>query len=479
MAAPRNRDLISGPILKTLVLFSAPTLASNILQSLNGSINSIWVGRLLGEGALAATANANVVMFLVFSAAFGFGMAATVKIGQAFGARDVLAARRTFGSAIGFCVIISLAVGTLGWVFAPELLTAMAAPGETYIYALTYLRVIFIAMPASMITVILGMGLRGGGDAATPLKFMVMSSVLDIGLNPLLINGYGPIPAMGIAGSALATAIASIASMAGIVTYVYVKDLPLRLRGAELKWLWPRRDELGYILTKGLPMGAQMLVISAAGIIVIGLVNREGILVSAAYGAALQLWTYLQMPAMAISAAVSAMAAQAIGANLGDRLGKISRWGVVLNLSVTGTLCAMILLFDRPALELFLGASSPSVDEARHIQFLASWSYVIFGVTMVLFGTMRAGGVVWTPLIILSLALYPVRLGFYYAFYPVLGADALWLAFPVSSAFAVVLSVYAYRKPGWRAQARAVPDAECEEETHVDAETAGRMAPTM
>lgn len=479
MAAPRNRDLISGPILKTLVLFSAPTLASNILQSLNGSINSIWVGRLLGEGALAATANANVVMFLVFSAAFGFGMAATVKIGQAFGARDVLAARRTFGSAIGFCVIISLAVGTLGWVFAPELLTAMAAPGETYIYALTYLRVIFIAMPASMITVILGMGLRGGGDAATPLKFMVMSSVLDIGLNPLLINGYGPIPTMGIAGSALATAIASIASMAGIVTYVYVKDLPLRLRGAELKWLWPRRDELGYILTKGLPMGAQMLVISAAGIIVIGLVNREGILVSAAYGAALQLWTYLQMPAMAISAAVSAMAAQAIGANLGDRLGKISRWGVVLNLSVTGTLCAMILLFDRPALELFLGASSPSVDEARHIQFLASWSYVIFGVTMVLFGTMRAGGVVWTPLIILSLALYPVRLGFYYAFYPVLGADALWLAFPVSSAFAVVLSVYAYRKPGWRAQARAVPDAECEEETHVDAETAGRMAPTM
>lgn len=479
MAAPRNRDLISGPILKTLVLFSAPTLASNILQSLNGSINSIWVGRLLGEGALAATANANVIMFLVFSAAFGFGMAATVKIGQAFGAKDVLAARRTFGSAIGFCVIISLIVGTLGWVFAPELLTAMAAPGETYVYALTYLRVIFIAMPASMITVILSMGLRGGGDAATPLKFMVLSSVLDIGLNPLLINGFGPIPPLGIAGSALATTIAAVASMAGIVAYVYAKDLPLRLRGAELKWLWPRRDELGYILTKGLPMGAQMLVISAAGIIVIGLVNREGILVSAAYGAALQLWTYLQMPAMAISAAVSAMAAQAIGAGLNDRLGKISRWGVVLNLSVTGTLCAMILLFDRPALELFLGATSPAVNEARHIQFLASWSYVIFGITMVLFGTMRAGGVVWTPLIILTLALYPVRLGFYYVFYPVMGADALWLAFPVSSAFAVVLSVYAYRKPGWREKARAVPDEECEEETHVDAETAGRMVPTL
>ena len=479
MAAPRNRDLISGPILSTLVLFSAPTLVSNILQSLNGSINSIWVGRLLGEGALAATANANVVMFLVFSVAFGFGMAATIRIGQSFGAGNVLAARRTFGSAIGFSMIIALVVGTMGWVFSPELLTAMAAPGETYIYALTYLRIIFLAMPASMITIILSMGLRGGGDAATPLKFMIFSSVLDIGLNPVLINGFGPIPPLGIAGSAMATAIATTLSMIGIVAYVYVKDLPLRLRGAELKWLWPRRDELVYMLTKGLPMGGQMLVSTASSMIVIGLVNREGIMVSAAYGATLQLWTYLQMPAMAVSSSVSAMAAQAIGAGLSDRLSKISRWGIVLNLLVTGTLCALILLFDRSALELFLGESSPAVDEARHIQFLASWSYVIFGVTMVLFGTMRAGGVVWTPLIIFTLAFYPVRLGFYYAFYPVLGADALWLAFPISSAFALALSIYAYRKPGWREQARAVPDEECEEESHVDAEAAGRMTPTM
>ena len=81
-----HRDLTKGPILSTLLIFSAPTLASNILQALNGSVNSIWVGQLLGDSALAATANANVVMFLVFAAVFGFGMAATVKVGQAFGA---------------------------------------------------------------------------------------------------------------------------------------------------------------------------------------------------------------------------------------------------------------------------------------------------------------------------------------------------------------------------------------------------------
>ncbi|MEL0250774.1 MAG: MATE family efflux transporter, partial [Novosphingobium sp.] len=182
---------------------------------------------------------------------------------------------------------------------------------------------------------------------------------------------------------------------------------------------------------------------------------------------------------MAISAAVSAMAAQAIGAGLDQRLGRISRSGVLLNLGVTGALCALILLFDRPALELFLGSGSPSVDEARHIQFLASWSYLLFGITMVLFGTMRAGGVVWTPLIILAVAMYPVRLGFYYTFYPSLGADALWLAFPVSSAAAVAMAVYAYRRPGWRRQSSAVPCEECEEKTHADGDTAGRMVPSL
>jgi Na+-driven multidrug efflux pump len=130
-------------------------------------------------------------------------------------------------------------------------------------------------------------------------------------------------------------------------------------------------------------------------------------------------------------------------------------------------------------LELFLGSGSPAVDLARHIQFLASWSYVMFGVTIVLFGTMRAGGVVIAPLIVLAIAMYPGRIGFYALMYRHIGMDALWLAFPVGSAIAVVLSIIAYRRPGWRDKARAVPDDECAEETHADGEAAGRMAPAL
>ena len=449
----RPGDLTRGPIMGTLLRFSAPTLMANVLQSLNGTVNAIWVGRMLGGSALAATANANVVMFLVFAATFGFGMAATVKIGQAFGAGNIDAARRTFGTAMGFCVALSLVVAVIGWIGAPALLHVMSTPPAVDAFALAYLRVIFIAMPAQMISVILAMSMRGAGDSATPLRMMIVGVVLDIALNPLLIGGWGPVPAFGIAGSALATTIASTTAALAFVLTLYARNLPVRLLGRELRYLVPHPDELRFIITKGLPMGAQMLLVSMAGIIMIGLVNREGATASAAYGASLQVWTYLQMPALAISAAVSAMAAQTIGARLFDRLDAITRAGVILNLAMTGAMTALLLLFDRPVLELFLGSHSPAVDLARHIQFLASWSYALFGITIVLFGTMRAAGTVLPPLLVLGIAMYPGRLGFYQLTHGMLGMDSIWLSFPVGSLIALVFAYGAYRVIPWRQRA--------------------------
>src|SRR4051794_17328890 len=114
-----GRDLTQGPIAKTMLTFALPTLISSILQSLNGTVNAIWVGRFLGEDALAATSNANMIMFLLMSFVFGFGMAATVLIGQAFGRRGIDGARRVMGTAFGFLFFVSIAIAALGWFFAP------------------------------------------------------------------------------------------------------------------------------------------------------------------------------------------------------------------------------------------------------------------------------------------------------------------------------------------------------------------------
>jgi putative MATE family efflux protein len=472
-------DLTEGPVMRTLLIFSVPMLLSNMLQSLSGTINSIWVGRLIGEEALAATVNANIIMFLVAGAAFGFGMAGTVKIGQRFGARDIDGARRTFGTAVGFSAMLMVAIAVIGWLGAPLLLDALETPGGAYALALTYLRLMFVSMPFMMVSVILTMGLRGTGDARTPLIFMGVTVAIDAVFNPMLISGFGPFPEMGIAGSATSTIIASLVSFVAMVIYVYAKDLPLRLRGAELRYLKPRREELHYIITKGIPMGAQMLVMSAAGIIMVGLVNREGLLITAAYAAAMQLFTYIQMPAMAIGGAVSAMAAQFIGARKWHALDHVTRAGVIINFVLTGALTALLLIFDRAALVLFLGPDSPAVPLARHIQFLAVWSFVVFGVTMVYSATMRAANAVWIPLMIIAVALYPVRLGFYFLTYPWLGADAIWLSFPVGSVAGLALGWGFYHYYDWRKGAQAETSEEAQEQAQSDGEPAGRFAPNL
>src|SRR3954471_2377076 len=457
-AGPAKRgDLTQGAIGKTLLAFALPTLASSILQLLNGTINAIWVGRFLGQGALAATSNANMVMFLLTSFVFGFGMASTILIGQAWGRKDVDQARRVFGTAAGSLLLTSILIAIAGYLLSPAILGVLGTPGAAAPLALAYLRVIFLAMPALLLLTILMMALRGAGDSLTPLWFMIVAVVLDSGLNPVFIRGLGPVPAMGIAGSATATVIAHYVSLFGLLVYMYARDLPLRLKGRELRYLRPDGAILRTIIVKGLPMGLQMIVISASALALIGLVNREGVATAAAFGVAMQLWTYLQMPAMALGAAVSAMVAQNSGAGRWDRVSRITRAGIIYALAITAGLVVLLAVADRPALGLFLGGSSPALPIARHIQLLATWSFVLFGVTMVMFGTVRANGAVMGPLIILTIGLFPVRFGFALGLYPWLGADALWLSFPASSLANMAMAIAFYLHGGWRESRMAIP----------------------
>lgn len=471
-ARPGQRDLTTGPIGATLLAFALPTLGSNILQSLNGSINTIWVGRFLGESAVSATANANTIMFLMFAAVFGFGMASTILIGQSMGRRDIEAARRAFGASIGLVMTGAVVIAVIGWIFTPGILHLLATPPSVMPLALAYLRVIFLGLPASMLLVLLSMALRGIGDSVTPLWFTVLSVVLDSGLNPVFIRGLGPIPAMGIAGSATATLIAAWASALGLLAYVYVRDLPIRLRGPEVAWLVPSAELARTILVKGLPMGAQMLVVSFAALTMTGLVNRYGVDTSAAYGVSMQLWGYVQMPALAVGAAVSAMVAQNIGAGLWDRVERITWTALLFSAVLTSTMVVLIIVFDRPVMAVFLGSDSSALPIARHIQVLASWNFVVFGMTMVLFSTVRANGAVFAPLIMLIIAMYPVRLGFALWFQPTLGADALWWSFPLGSVANFAMALGYYRYGDWRKQRMVVPPAAPPEQSHQHAQLA-------
>jgi putative MATE family efflux protein len=479
-ARPKRGKLTEGPIGRTLLAFALPTLASSIVQSLNGTVNAIWVGRFLGENALAATSNANIVMFLLISFVFGFGMAATILVGQAFGRKDVDEARRVVGTTAGAFLLISAAVAVAGWYLSPAILGLLGTPGPAAPLALSYLRVIFLAMPALLLLTMLMMSLRGAGDSMTPLWFMLVAVILDSGLNPVFILGLGPAPRMGIAGSATATLIANYTALIGLLAFIYLRDLPLRLRGTEFRYLWCDLALLKTIIVKGLPMGIQMIVISLSALALVGLVNGHGVDTAAAFGVAMQLWTYVQMPAMALGAAVSAMVAQNIGAGLWDRVSAITRSGILYSVAITTVLVILMTLADRSVMALFMGGDSPALPIARHIHGVATWNFILFGITMVLFATVRANGAVWAPLIILCIGLVPVRFGFILGTDQWLGADSIWWSFPVSSFANLALSVAYYLQGGWkkaRMMAEKPTDEEMLEEALGTREPGGALRP--
>ena len=176
--------------------------------------------------------------------------------------------------------------------------------------------------------------------------------VLDIVFNPLLIFGLGPFPALGIAGAAWATLLARVVALGGLLLYLRKKRHVLWLGRGDLQLFRISPTILRALIVKGVPMGLQMVLISLSMIAMMTLVNGFGTDTAAAYGAALQLWTYVQMPAMALGAACSTMAAQNVGAGLWNRVDATARTGIVANFLMTGILIVLLILFDHWTLAL-------------------------------------------------------------------------------------------------------------------------------
>jgi putative MATE family efflux protein len=454
----RPRSLTEGSISRGLLQFALPILFANVLQSLNGSINSIWVGRFLGEAALTATSIANTVMFLLIGAAFGIAMAATILIGQSIGAKDMVEAKRVVGTSATFFGGISVAMAITGLVICEPLLLAMRTPADSLPLAIAYMRVIFLALPCLYMYAFVMAVLRGAGDSKTPFYFMLLSVVIDIGLNPVFIFGLGPIPRLGIAGSALATFVSQAVSLTAMILHLYRRRHLLVLHKDELRMLRLNWTVVGTLVKKGIPMSAQMLVLSLSGVLMVSIVNHFGVDTAAAFGASLQLWNYIQMPAFAVGMAVSAMAAQNVGARKWDRVASIARVGVVYALLLTGSVITVLEILNTRAYALFLPVGSAAMEAAVHINRIATPSFVFFGITLVLFGVVRATGAVMAPLITLTISLLAVRVPLAEAFIDRWGANSVWWSFPLSSAFAATLAVLYYKYGGWRsAHMESVP----------------------
>jgi putative MATE family efflux protein len=459
----QRHSLTEGSISRGLLLFALPILYGNVLQTLNASVNAFWVGRFLGEAALTATSNANTLLFLLLGGVFGLSMASSILVGVYLGGKRMDDAKRVVGTSATFFFVISVAMSVAGAVFAEPILVAMKTPADSLPLAIAYTRVIFYGLPFSYLYAFVMSVLRGAGDSKTPFKFLLVSVALDIILNPLLIFGLGPLPKLGIAGSAYATLFAQAFTLLALIVHLYRIRHPLRIGAHELRLLLPQPSMVRTLIVKGVPMGLQLFVISLSGVLMITLVNRFGTETTAAFGATFQIWQYVQMPAFAIGMAVSSMAAQNVGAQKWDRVRAVARHGVWFAILLTTTIVVVIEVFSEQALGIFLPAGSVALRTAEHLNLIAAWSFILLAVSMVLFGVVRATGAVLPPLVILTLALLGIRFPVALSLIDAWQADAIWWSFPISSIIAAALSIAYYKWGGWRtarmggAMAAAVP----------------------
>ena len=437
------------PILwKTYLAFLGPMIVSNILQALSGTINNIYLGQMLGVSAMASVSAFFPVLFFLISFMVGLGSGAAVLIGQAWGAKEFDRVKAIAGTTLTVGILAGLLVAVFGGAFTEPMLIALGTPADILPGATAYARIVLIAAPGIFIFLLVTSMLRGVGDTKTPLRTLLIATVVGLAVTPALIQGWFGLPRMGVASGAYAAVVSYVVSLGWTAWFMLRKNHPLAPDAAFRKCLRIDRAILAKVLRIGLPTALSMITVSLSELAVLFLVNRYGSQATAAYGAVNQIVSYVQFPAISIAITASILGAQAIGAGRSEILGKIARTGILMNLMLTGSLVLLGYLFSRYILGLFI-TDGAVVDLAQTLLHIMLWSSVIMGMSMVLSGLMRASGTVLVPTVISMFCIGAIEIPVAWLLSNQYGLNGIWAAYPV--AFLTMLAMQtAYYRLVWR-----------------------------
>lgn len=420
------------PLWQRFAIFLLPLMASNILQALSGTFNSIFIGQMIGVDALASLATVFPILFFLISFIIGLSAGSTILIGQAWGARNIDRVKQVAGTTITAAFVLGLIVAIIGGVWIESIMSLLGAPDNIRDTSIGYGRIMFLGMPGFFIFLIITSILRGVGDTITPLFSLILSMIVGVILTPALIQGWWGLPQLGVNSAAWAFIAGFVVVLTFLFFYMRARKLPLAPDGQLLRSLKPDLPLLGLILKLGVPAGLQMVVASVSGIVVVGLVNRFGSNATAAYGALNQVLNYVQFPAMSIGIATSIFGAQAIGAKRNDQLEAITRTALMMNLIITGGLVLIAYLFSEHLVALFI--TDPSVIElTEHLLRIVLWAIIPFGFGVMFSGMMRASGMVYAPMLLsLSGILFIELPGAIWLSQTSLGLSGIWVAYATS-----------------------------------------------
>lgn len=446
------QDFTQGNVARQVINFSSPIMLGNVLMSVYGIINMIWVGRFLGHTALAAVSVTLPIIMLMPAFLIGLGMATNVLVAQAFGRKDMDLLKKILSNSFFASTLFCLLISALAILLRHHLLEWVHAPAEVYDMALSYLTIIMATLVFQFfINWMTGM-LRGLGDAGTPLKALALLTALNILLVPLFICGIGPLPPLGVAGAAWGTALA--AAVTSFVGYVYMlRHNPyINMRTWKYKLDWPIIREVFVI---GVPASMQMIAVTLSGVFIIALVNRFGTDVTAAFGIGMQIDMLATIPAMSIGMAATSIAAQNLGAQKMERVFQTLRMSIYFGLAIAVVCCAILLIFPYQIGAIFLKQSAEHAQVLNYVRDYYRWMAFIFPCFAVIFaiqGILRSAGDTVALMTLSFIAMIIIRIPLAYLLAGPGGfqQNGIWMAMLLSSALAVILNWLYYRAGYWK-----------------------------
>ena len=443
-------DMTAGPPWQRIMEFAVPMLVGNLAQQLYNTADSIVVGRYVGDNALAAVGSASPILNLLLALFVGIATGAGIVISQNFGAGDREKLSESIGNCITLAAIASVVTMVLGTAITTPLLRLLDTPESIIGWCGGYLKIFFLGAAGFTFYNILSGILRGMGDSVSALAFLLLATVLNIGLDVWFVAGFQ----MGVPGVALATVQAQgISAALCLVKLLRMRDV-FDLTPASLRL---RRTSALRILRIGVPSGITQAIMSVAMLVVQTLTNSMGEAVIACNVIIMRVDGFAMMPNMTFGQAMSVYTGQNVGAKRLDRVDQGFKQGLLMAVGFACAITACLLLFGRYMFGLFTDTGDLIALASRMMTIMAA-GYIAVAVTQVLGGIMRGAGDTVTPMWISIFSTIVLRVPTAYILayltrceeWPHGRPEALSVSLLVAWTLGAVISAIVFRVGKWR-----------------------------
>lgn len=441
----QKRDLTTGSISKSIWFLAIPLVVGDFLYTLFNIVDMFWVGKL-GPSALAAVAIAGTLMMVVITFVMGIATGTAAMVSRFYGAKNEEDAAEVAAQSILLGLFAWVILAILGFFNAETILRLMGAKAEVLTLGISYLQVIFVGSITLFFFFIFVSILRGAGDALTPTLVLVLSTVINIILDPFMIFGWGPFPEMGVTGAAVATV---IAQLVGVVIGMEILVKGRSHLHLHTRYFKPNWDYIVRIMKIGIPSSIQMGLRSTMGVILMSIVAAFGTFAIAAYGVVFRLIMVLMMPGFSMSNSAATLVGQNLGAGNPDRAAK-SAWLTAFYYAIFMLTVGSLGFIFAPLLVSIFNSTPEVVQIGTTFIRIVVFPHVFVAFGIVLGRSMAGAGDTISPLIITFITLVIIQLPLAIILPKFIGLKGVWYAYLVANIAVGILAMTWFSVGKWK-----------------------------